>query len=272
MQAQRERRQIGIVADAEIGEKLAAQLAERFGDAEFAFVAPAVTRTHFEHLTGSADDAREEAEHRVEGSVPALEHAGVHADPAAVGDQDPVIAIEDLERELGDLDEVVLITHAGEEERWVEHDAFDRARRRLAVPISHLEVNAGGELVNRERSDPGADAAPDPQVRGWGRNIPSFSLREFLAIVVAIVGTIVLGVIAAHDISVANDPVDGSGLGFGGLVTVLLALGAFLINVWHIVGLTMFQSVGYRGAGSSFLARISLYGTLGAVVVALIIS
>ena len=64
-------------------------------------------------------------------------------------------------------------------------------------------------------------------------------MRELLAIVVAIVGTIVLGVIAAHNISVANDPESSASLGFSSLVTALLAVGFFLINVWHIVGLTV---------------------------------
>ncbi len=197
--------------------------------------------------------------------------AGLAPDRVEVGDPDPVIAIEDLLRELDDVDEIVLVTRAGEEARWAERDAFDRARRTVEVPITHLEVDAAGELVGSEHSEPGEPQPHEARVHGDG-NFPDFSVRELLAIIVAIVGTIALGVIAAHDISVSGQPDSSSALGLDGLITALLALGFFLINVWHIVGLTVFQSVGYRGMGSTFLARLSLYGTSAAVVLALILS
>jgi hypothetical protein len=237
-----------------------------------ALIAPAVTKTRLEHAAGNADEARVEAEGRIDDSMPALAAEGIEADPAAVGDQDPVTAIEDALREFRGLDEVVLVTNSGAAERWAEQDAFDRVRRRVGVPVTHLEVSDEGGIVERERSDPGVDPAPEKEIEGGGENLPPFTVRDALAIVVAIVGTIVLGLIAAHDINASNDPESTGGLGFGGVLTALLAVGFFIINVWHFVALTVFESIGYRGTLGDFFARLSLYGTPVAIVIALLVS
>ncbi len=263
---------VGVVADREISEHVIAGLKDSFGvEATFAFVAPSVHSSHMEHLAATADEPRREAEETIEHVVPMFGAAGLDTDRVEVGDPDPVIAIEDLLRELDDVEEIVLVTRPRGEARWAERDAYDRARQRVAIPITHLEVDGAGELVSSERSEGRAEEPHRAVVHGDG-NLPDFRVRDLVAIVVAIVGTIVLGVIAARDISVAADATNGTSLGAGSLITALLACGFFLINVWQIVGLTFFESVGYYGAGSAILARISLYGTLGAIVVALILS
>jgi hypothetical protein len=229
-----------------------------------------VTRTRVQHVAGIADEARGEAEKRIDESIPHLEQAGLRPDPAAVGDQDPVIAIEDLMRELPDgLDEIVLLTHAGDGARWAERDAFDRARRRISLPMTLVEVDQRGELVDVERSGPGSDAPPESVVEGESENLPRFSTRELLAMVVAAVGSIVLLVLAGDSISDASNP--GAGLDTSDLITVLLAGFFTFVNVAHILALTVFQSVGYRGMWSTFFAQLSLYGTPLAVIAALIL-
>jgi len=263
---------VALVADHEISEDVAHEIAELFGaDVHLALIAPAVTKTRLEHAAGNADDARAEAEGRIEQSLPALEHEGLQKpDPAAVGDQDPVVAIEDALREFRDVDEVVFVTNSGAAERWAEHDAFDRVRQRVGVPVTHIEVGDDGRLVDEERSDPGVDPPEDPEVRGKGGNLPPFSRQDFLAVVVAIVGTLLLLVIAAINISQADNP--GAGLETGDLIAALLALGFFLINTWHVVAIFMFESVGYRGEGAKLFAGLSLYGTPLALIVSLLVT
>lgn len=229
-----------------------------------------MTRSRLQHVAGNADEARGEAEERIDLSVPRLEEAGLHPDPAAVGDQDPVIAVEDLIRELpGELDEIVLLTHAGDDARWAENDAFDRARQRVSLPLTLIQVDQGGELVEIERSGSGADRPTESVVEGESENLPRFSTRELLAMIVAAVGTIILLVIAGDSISDASNP--GAGLDTSDLIVVLLAGFFAFVNVAHILALTAFQSVGYRGFWSTFFARMSLYGTPVAIVAALIL-
>lgn len=260
-----------MVADHAVSAEIARKLADRFGrDSHIAFIAPAVTRTRIQHVAGIADEARGEAEERIDESVPHLEEAGLHPEPAAVGDQDPVIAIEDLMRELpGELDEIVLLTHAGDDARWAEHDAFDRARRRIALPLTLIQVDERGELVDLERSDAGADRPAESVVEGESENLPRFATRELLAMVVAAIGTIVLLILAGDSISDASNP--GAGLDTSDLIVVLLAGFFAFVNIAHILALTAFQSVGYRGMWSAFFARMSLYGTPVAVVAALVL-
>ncbi len=263
---------VGVVADREISDRVVAGLRDRFGvEAKFAFVAPSVHTSHLEHLAASADAPRREAETTIEHVVARLGAAGIATDRVEVGDPDPVIAIEDLLRELGDVEEIVLVTRQRSEARWAERDAYERARQRVAIPITHLEVDGAGELVASERSE-GPAAMREPALIHGDGNFPDFSVRDLAAILVAIVGTIVLGVIAARDISLAAGSGGSVSLDFSSLVVALLACGFFLINVWQIVALTVFESVGYHGAGSTILARLSLYGTLAAIVVALILS
>jgi hypothetical protein len=44
-----------------------------------------------------------------------------------------------------------------------------------------------------------------------------------------------------------------------------------LVNLAHVVGLFLFQSVGYEGLWNRFFARLSLFGTLAALAVSLML-
>jgi hypothetical protein len=88
---------------------------------------------------------------------------------------------------------------------------------------------------------------------------------------VAIVGTIVLVILAASGSENLNSNGGFGSESGGGLtdqsVRILIA-GAFgLINLAHVVGLTLFQSGPYRGGFRDFFANTSLYGTPLAIVV-----
>jgi hypothetical protein len=43
-----------------------------------------------------------------------------------------------------------------------------------------------------------------------------------------------------------------------------------LVNIAHVVGLLLFESVGYRGLWERFFARLSLIGTPAAIIVSLL--
>ena len=83
---------------------------------------------------------------------------------------------------------------------------------------------------------------------------------------VGFVGTISLGLI-----SVAAGVADNGDISGGAAAVLLLAIGAFLLNAAHIVGLLFFQSVSYTGIWEKFMARLALVYTLAALVIALIL-
>ena len=90
-------------------------------------------------------------------------------------------------------------------------------------------------------------------------------MGDVAGLVFAIVGTLVLIVIAA-----ANPDETASGFDVDALHTIIA--GAFaLINIAHIVGLLLFESVGYRGFVQKFFAGLSLYGTAAAIAVSLLL-
>lgn len=97
-------------------------------------------------------------------------------------------------------------------------------------------------------------------------NLPPFSPRDVLGIAVAIVGTIVLVILAAsggENLNSTGGFGSSSGGGFTDQSARILIAGALgLINLAHVVGLTLF-----RGAWRDFFARLSLYGTPVAILV-----
>ena len=81
----------------------------------------------------------------------------------------------------------------------------------------------------------------------------------------AIAGTLLLGILAADCVGAE----EAGSMGAACVARVLIALAAALINLAHVVGLFLFQSVGYQGMWNRFFARLSLFGTLTAVAVSL---
>jgi len=70
--------------------------------------------------------------------------------------------------------------------------------------------------------------------------------------VVGVVGTIVAIVLAAA----GPGPETGTGA-----ASILIAMGIALINMAHVVGLTLFESVHYRGGWETFFRSLALVGT-----------
>ncbi len=231
-------------------------------DAEVHLVAPAIDQSKLEHVMGDVDHATESARERLERSAAALERAGLEPTDAQVGDTDLKLAITDA---LADFpaDEILIVAHSdggpSYERQWIEE-----AEREFSQPITEVFVDHtdSGEarVTDVERKPAGHTEADPGEVEGQSRNLPPFAPRDVLGIAVAIVGTIVLVVLAA------SGSEDLTGISSQS-VRIMIAGGMGLINLAHVVGLTLFQSGPHRGAGRTLFADLSLYGTPLAIVV-----
>jgi hypothetical protein len=263
--ADREQRRVLVVATEELsGDELADLLSGRGTEAEgeIRVLAPAVTDSQLRHAFGDVDDAIEDAQERLERSLAHVRDRGI-AVSGRVGDSDPVIAIEDQLAEFA-ADEIVIVTRPESEAAWLEGDLFERARRKFEPPITHVTVehrHGGSEIVDIEREGAGVEPEAEARRSGYSRNIPSLSWRDLAGILVALFGSIILVILAA-DCKDASDP---------GCVVRYIAAGAMaLVNIAHVVGLLLFESVGYRGLWERSFARLSLIGTPTAIVVSLL--
>lgn len=156
----------------------------------------------------------------------------------------------------------------------MEKGLLEQAERDFDLPVLELVVSneAQPELLGAKSTRPVAGRR-----RGWRRpsyNWPPFTRREVGGILVAIVGTLLLGVLAAKGVadshSNGNDHEEGR-LGAEAAAALLIALGMTLVNLAHVVGLFLFQSVRYDGIFSRFFARLSLIGTPIAVAVSAVL-
>jgi hypothetical protein len=257
------RRLLAIVTDPIEGREAIEQLRARAGEAGAAvrLIAPAVEPTVFRHTLGDVDEGKRRAEQVVESSVAALRRSGIAAS-GAVGDPDPVLAAEDALRE-GPVEEVVIFEHEAGQARWFEDGLFQRAQERLEPPLSLVLLHddaEGAHVVGVERA--GAGTA-DPQRRELeiSENLPNFSLADLTGMVIGVVGTIVVAVLAAAV---------GSGTGPEAgwkAVAIGVAIATALINMAHVVGLTLFESVRYSGGFERFFRTLALVGTPLAILV-----
>jgi len=109
-------------------------------------VAPALN-SHVRHWASDEDGARAAAAERVEASVARLASAGLSVE-GQVGDGEPLQAIEDALRTFG-ADEIVISTHPEGRSHWLEQGLVEEARRRFAVPITHVVVDLEAEDEER---------------------------------------------------------------------------------------------------------------------------
>ena len=216
--------------------------------------------TPFEHAAGAVDEGLERAQYMLEESLSAARRARVEVE-GQVGDADPMLAIDDALATFP-ADEIVVVTHPEEQARWMEDDLFEEASRKFAQPVTHFVVE-NGTVRAEEHAGPGRDEVAQAEVEPPSENLPRFTTRDVAGMLFAIVGTGILVVIAA-----ANPDETASGFDFDAIHTLIA--GAFaLINIAHVVGLVLFESVGYRGIAQRFFADLSLYGTAAAIVVSL---
>ncbi len=113
-----------------------------------------------------------------------------------------------------------------------------------------------------------AQADPTMHEHEWraSGNWPPLSRTDIVGIAVAGLGTAALILIAA----ITADHDSGS-YGAITIARILIATGALLINMAHVVGIFFFESVDYHGPFQRFFAGLSMVGTTAAVVISLAI-
>lgn len=247
---------------AELRKAIRAVVGSRRG--EVMVLSPALTETQLKHALGDVDEAIEAAGRRLETTVEELRRAGVEAS-GDVGESDPIVAVEDALTRFS-ADEILVLTGPEAEEKPAEGDFFERAKERFEQSITRVRLDGGAgeaEVVDVSPGGGGSDADSREVAVAGSANLPAFSLGDIGGIVVAIVGTVLLAVLAAN---CPGGPED-----FGCAARIGIALAAGLINAAHIVGLVLFESVRYRGFFDRFFARLSLFGTPAAIVVSLLL-
>lgn len=233
-------------------------------------VAPALVRSGLEHEMGQVDGARAPAQRRLDRSLAELKRIGIEA-IGEVGDADPMLAIRD-ELQKFPADEIILITHTGDDRAYAERDLLAKAHHDFPLPVTEIGVTRPVEegeaphlvSVQHEEADPDVvEEALHPADRGF----PPLRKRDIAGIIFGLVGSIVLVILAAA--SALNDP--GSGIEGASAAKMLIAIGALLINAAHVVALIFFQSVRYEGIFERFASTFSIVVTSLAIIVSLLI-
>ncbi len=259
-----------VVANEKIGgEQLVGSVLGHLGPGveEIFVVAPALADSALNHIMGDVDAAIPAARERLEATLDEFRKAGVEA-RGEVGDSDPIQAISD-EIVKFDPEQILVVAHRDEEGAFAEKGLLEQAERDFDLPVLELVVT---HEQDPELLDVKSTKAVAGRRKGWrpSYNWPPLTRREIGGILVAVIGTILLGVLASKGVADShgngNDHEENR-LGAEAAAAVLIALGMALINLAHVVGLLLFQSVRYDGIFSRFFARLSLYATPVAVLI-----
>ena len=122
------------------GEELLAAIKHRVeGVRAQVFVVCPALNSKLRHWVSDEDQARIEAQHRLDTSLAAMHDAGIEA-RGQIGDGDPLLAIEDGIRIFAP-DELIISTHPEGRSNWLERGIVDSTRERFALPVTHVVVD-----------------------------------------------------------------------------------------------------------------------------------
>src|SRR3954453_6111777 len=129
---------LALVAEPVSADALRSAVGEEDADsAEVLVVAPALnSRRRF--FLSDPDPAIERAEEVQEETVERLDEGGIDA-AGDTGEEDPLLALQDALTTF-EADEVVLFTHEGGKQNWLEEGLVDEATSRFSVPVRHIVV------------------------------------------------------------------------------------------------------------------------------------
>jgi hypothetical protein len=256
---------LAVVTDAFGGPETIAEL-RRQGNGEPAIrlVVPAVEATAFRHTMGDVDAPTRKAEERLRQVLAELRAAGLRVS-GQVGDGDPVQAAKDALLEAP-ADEVLIIEHVHSQAEWFEDGLFERAQEGIEPPLRLVVVETDAEGEHVVEVDRAAAGTVDLEA---GREVasaylPGLTRGDLAGMVVGVVGTIAVIVVAAAATAAAT-PTGWQA------AAILIAIGTALINMAHVVGLTLMESVRYRGGFATFFRTLALIGTPVALLVNLLI-
>lgn len=231
---------------------------------ELRVVVPATEANALRHTLGDIDEPKHEAEQRLERALGTLRENGIEVS-GEVGDPDPVQAAQDALLK-SPADEVLIFEHCEEQSKWYEEGLLEKAQEGIEPPLRVIAVETGDDdhpdhVVNVEETGQGTiNPIADKEI-GGGAYIPGMTRSDFTGIVAGITGTVIVAVLAA---AVAS----GSGHESGWeAVAILIAIGVALANLAHVVGITLFETVAYRGGFAKFFRTLALVFTPLAIVV-----
>ena len=134
-------RRILVIANETVGGRELLECIERKSEnvQERVLVITPALNSPLRHWASDEDDARAQAQARLERSLASLRAAGVDA-TGDIGDADPIQAIEDALRMFAP-DELIISTHPEGRSHWLERGIVTRARERFALPVTHVVVD-----------------------------------------------------------------------------------------------------------------------------------
>ena len=128
---------LALVSEPISADALRSAVGDEASDAEVLVVAPALnSRKRF--FLADPDPAIERAEEVQQETVERLDEEGIDA-AGGTGEEDPLLALQDALATFP-ADEVVLFTHPGSKQNWLEEGLVDEAVSRFDVPVRHLVV------------------------------------------------------------------------------------------------------------------------------------
>jgi hypothetical protein len=231
---------------------------------ELRLVIPAVEANALQHTLGDIDEPRKEAEERLERALATLRRDGIEVS-GEVGDPDPVQAAQDALLKAP-ADEVLIFEHCDEQSKWYEEGLLEKAQEGIEPPLRVIVVDTGDDehpdrVVDVEKTGQGTiNPIADKEI-GGGVYVPGMTRSDFAGIVAGIAGTIVVAVLAA---AVTADSDIGTGWE---AAAILIAIGVALANLAHVVGISIFETVNYRGGFAKFFRTLALIGTPLAIVI-----
>ena len=231
---------------------------------ELRVVIPATEANALHHTLGDIDEPRKEAEERLERALATLRKDGIEV-RGEVGDPDPVQAAQDALLKAP-ADEVLIFEHCDEQSKWYEEGLLEKAQEGIEPPLRVIVVETGDDehpdhVVDVEKTGQGTvNPIADKEI-GDGVYVPGMTRSDFAGIVLGIVGTIIVAVQAA---AVTADSAIGTGWE---AAAILIAIGIALANLAHVVGISIFETVNYRGGFAKFFRTLALTGTPLAIVI-----
>ncbi|HET9196630.1 MAG TPA: hypothetical protein VFN92_00040 [Solirubrobacterales bacterium] len=231
---------------------------------ELRVVVPATEATALRHTLGDIDEPKQEAEERLGRALQTLRDNGIEVS-GEVGDPDPVQAAQDALLKAP-ADEVLIFEHCEEQSKWYEEGLLEKAQEGIEPPLRVVAVETGDDdhpdhVVNVEETGAGTINPVADQEIGGGAYVPGMTRSDFAGMVAGIAGTVIVAVLAA---AVAS----GSGHESGWeAVAILIAIGVALANLAHVVGITLFEAVAYRGGFAKFFRTLALIFTPLAIAI-----
>jgi len=265
------RRLLAIVTDDPIGPEPLREVHptgsyDQGNEVDLRVVVPAVEASAFRHTMGDIDEPKREAEARLGRVLEELRTNGIEAG-GEVGDPDPIQAAQDALLKAP-ADEIVIFEHEQAQARWFEEGLLEKAEAGLDPPLRivvlHSDRDGTEHVVGVETFGPGTRDPVEGHEVG-SAYLPGLSRGDFGGMVAGIFGTIVAAILAGA-VAVDNGEVTGRAA-----AAILIAIGIALVNMAHVVGLTLMESVSYRGGFAKFFRYLSLIGTPLGVMATLVL-